>query len=109
MVFGRRPAPPALPLKGELPVPGAAYGNERAVELLRAWSIDNGLQVSLARNFDDPIVWGLLISDIARHAARVYAAETDYSEGDALKRIADVFNAEMSNPTDQGSTGRARQ
>jgi hypothetical protein len=109
MVFGRRDTPPPANLPGELPVPGAAYGNDTAVEMLRAWSIDKGLQVSLARNFDDPAVWGLLISDIARHAARVYAAETEYSEDEALKRIVDLFNAEMTNPTDLGNTGHARQ
>jgi hypothetical protein len=93
----------------ELPVPGAAFGDPSAQEMLRAWSMGGGLQVSLQRNFDDPAVWGLLLTDVARHAARIYARETSYTEEDALRRIVDLFSAEMAKPTDLGTTNRARQ
>jgi hypothetical protein len=93
----------------ELPVPGAAFGDPSAKEMLRAWSIGGGLQVSLQRNFEDPAVWGLLLTDIARHAARIYARETDYTEEQALERIKQLFDAEMAKPTDLGTTNRARQ
>jgi hypothetical protein len=113
MVFGRRNAPPGGSTAGtgtnELPLPGDAFNNPNATEMLRAWSINGGLQVSLQRNFDDPAIWGLLLTDIARHAARIYAAETEYSEEAALKRIVELFQAEMENPTDLGTTNNARQ
>jgi hypothetical protein len=112
MAFGKRNAlggGDSGTAANELPVPGAAFGDPTAQEMLRAWSIGGGLQVSLQRNFEDPGIWGLLLTDIARHAARVYARETDYSEEDALKRIKDLFEAEMAKPTDLGTTNRARQ
>jgi len=69
MLFGRRNAGPEASGQvgaNELPIPGAAFGNAGAQELLRAWSVDGGLQMSLQRNFDDPAIWGLLLTDIAR-------------------------------------------
>ena len=46
---------------------------------------------------------GLLV-DIARHAARAYARESDYTEEDALERIVEMFEAEIARPTDTGTT-----
>ena len=74
------------------------------VEVLRAAVVDGGLHVSLRRAFDDPQAWGMLIADIARHAARIFAAETKITEDDALERIRMMFDAEMDAPTDPGST-----
>ena len=58
------------------------------VEVLRAAVVGGGLHVSLRRAFDDPQAWGMLIADVARHAARIRA----------------MFDAEMDAPTDPGST-----
>ena len=49
-------------------------------------------------------MWGLLLVDIARHAARAYARESEYTEEEALTRIIDMFEAEIARPTDAGST-----
>ena len=49
-------------------------------------------------------MWGLLLVDIARHAARAYARESGYTEDDALTRIVDMFEAEIARPTDVGNT-----
>ena len=46
----------------------------------------------------------MLIADVARHAARAYAREGDYTEEDALARIIDMFEAELARPTDTGTT-----
>src|SRR5262245_13841700 len=40
-----------------------------AVEVLRAAIVEGGRHVSLRRAFDDPQAWGMLIADVARHAA----------------------------------------
>ena len=40
-------------------------------------------------------MWGLLLVDIARHAARAYARESGYTEDEALTRIVDMFEAEI--------------
>jgi hypothetical protein len=49
-------------------------------------------------------MWGLLLVDIARHAARAYARESDYTEDEALTRIIEMFEAEIARPTDMGNT-----
>jgi len=46
----------------------------------------------------------------ARHAARAYAREAEYTEDEALTRIVDMFEAEINRPTDMGSiTPRSQQ
>jgi hypothetical protein len=74
------------------------------VEVLRAAIVEGGLHVSLRRAFDDPQAWGMLIADVARHAARIFAKETKLTEDEALERIRAMFDAEMDAPTDPGTT-----
>jgi hypothetical protein len=77
---------------------------EDATEVLRAFVIDGGLSIAFQRAFEEPDMWGLLLVDIARHAARAYARESDYTEEDALERIVEMFDAEIARPTDTGTT-----
>jgi len=79
-------------------------GRDDATEVLRAFVIDGGLSIAFQRAFEEPDMWGLLLVDIARHAARAYARESDYSEEDALSRIVEMFEAEIARPTDTGTT-----
>jgi hypothetical protein len=79
-------------------------GREDATEVLRAFVVDGGLSIAFARAFEEPDMWGLLLVDVARHASRAYARESDYSEDEALRRIIDMFEAEIARPTDMGST-----
>jgi Domain of unknown function (DUF5076) len=79
-------------------------GREDATEVLRAFVIDGGLSIAFQRAFEEPDMWGLLLVDIARHAARAYARESDYTEDDALDRIVEMFEAEIARPTDTGTT-----
>ncbi|HEY0292252.1 MAG TPA: DUF5076 domain-containing protein [Hansschlegelia sp.] len=87
----------------QLAIPPEAHNAKAAAEVLRAWVIDNGLQVSLQRGFDDPGVWGILLTDIARHAARVFETEGVCSEEHALSAMKDMLDAEWDKPTDDGS------
>src|SRR5690242_5819570 len=74
-------------------------------EVLRAAILaDGNLQVTLRRAFDEPDVWGMLLADVARHAARIYAVEAGVDENRALERICAVFNVELDSPTDLGAT-----
>ena len=73
-------------------------------EVLRCFVVDGGLSVGLRRSFDEPGTWGVLLADLARHAARIYALETQVSEEDALAAIKDMLDAEWSRPTDFGVT-----
>ena len=79
-------------------------GREDATEVLRAFVIDGGLSIAFQRAFEEPDMWGLLLVDIARHAARAYARESEYSEEEALERILEMFGAELERPTDVGTT-----
>jgi hypothetical protein len=79
-------------------------GRDDATEVLRAFVLDGGLSIAFTRAFDEPDIWGLLLVDIARHAARAYARESEYTEDEALRRIVDMFEAEIARPTDTGST-----
>src|SRR5881398_1066888 len=86
------------------PLPPDVIGREDAQEILRAFVVDGGLSIAFTRAFDEPDIWRLLLVDIARHAARAYARESEYTEDEALRRIVDMFEAEIARPTDMGST-----
>ena len=73
-------------------------------EILRCFVVDGGLSVALRRSFDEVGTWGVLLADLARHAARIYARETELSEDEALAAIRAMFEAEWHKPTDFGST-----
>jgi Domain of unknown function (DUF5076) len=63
------------PVFDALHVPPAAL-EQGGVEIVRAVIIDGGLHVSLRRAFDEPDIWGILLADVARHVARIYATES---------------------------------
>jgi Domain of unknown function (DUF5076) len=86
-----------------LVIPPSAI-EQGGVEVLRAAIVDGGLHVSLRRAFDDPEAWGMLIADVARHVARIYATENKFQEEETLERIRALFNAELDSPTDPGTT-----
>ena len=93
-----------MPGPKEQPLPPDVIGRAEATEVLRAFVVDGGLSIAFTRAFEEPEMWGLLLVDIARHAARAYARESDYSEEEALERILDMFEAEINRPTDPGTT-----
>src|SRR3954468_8492257 len=91
------------PFFDALTIPPTAL-DQGGVEVLRAAVVDGGLHVSLRRAFEDPEAWGMLIADVARHVARVYATEGQFPEEQTLERIRALFNAEMDSPTEPGTT-----
>jgi hypothetical protein len=93
----------------EQPLPPDVIGRDEATEVLRAFVLDGGLSIAFQRAFEEPDMWGLLLVDIARHAARAYSRESSYSEDEALARIVDMFDAEIAWPTDMGTTGPRSQ
>jgi hypothetical protein len=88
----------------EQPLPPDVMGRDDATEVLRAFVVDGGLSIAFTRAFEEPDMWGLLLVDIARHAARAYARESSYTEAEALARVVDMFESEIARPTDIGST-----
>ena len=93
-----------MPGPREQPLPPDVVGRDDATEVLRAFVLDRGLSIAFTRAFEEPDVWGLLLVDVARHAARAYARESAYTEDEALRRIVDMFEAEIARPTDVGNT-----
>jgi hypothetical protein len=93
----------------EQPLPPDVIGRADATEVLRAFVVDGGLSIAFTRAFEEPDMWGLVLVDVARHAARAYARESAYTEEEALARIVDMFEAETARPTDIGSTAPRSQ
>ena len=97
-----------LPIFDALHIPPTAL-EQGGVEVLRAAIVDGGLHVALRRAFDDPEAWGMLIADIARHVARIYATEDKFREEETTERIRALYEAEMDAPTDPGTTSPISQ
>jgi hypothetical protein len=93
-----------MPGPKEQPLPPDVIGRDDATEVLRAFVVDGGLSIAFTRAFEEPDMWGLMLVDVARHAARAYARESEYSEEEALARILDMFESEIARPTDLGAT-----
>lgn len=92
--------------KSELPVPPGVKSGKEAAELFRGWIVDGGLQVMLVPSLEKPALWGLVLADLARHAARAHADQGDITEAEALLLIRTMFQAEWESPTDLGTTNR---
>ena len=66
-------------------------------EVARVWITNNaGSSVWInAGILEDPTVFGFLIADTVRHAARAYASTWDLDEGEALQAIVDGLGEEL--------------
>lgn len=93
----------AGPVFDALQVPPAAL-DQGGVEVLRAVIVDGDLHVSLRRAFEDPDPWGMLIADVTRHVARIYATESKLTQDQVIDRVRTIYEAEMNHPTDPGTT-----
>jgi len=68
-MFGKKPI-------RELEPPPIANTNSQAVEVLRVWAAPGQpQQLTLRTTWKDAGAWGLLLADIAHHAANAYANE----------------------------------
>lgn len=88
-------------IKGQaLNPPPIAFSTAAATEIARVW-VEPGSanQMVLLPTWEDPGAWGLLLVDLARHAANAYANE-GHDHQAALSRIKQLFDAEWSQPTD---------
>jgi hypothetical protein len=94
-MFGKRKG------TSELDPPPVARENPQASEVMRVWTAPGeGPQVTLRTTWEDPAAWGVMLVDIARHAANAYARE-GIKRDDALARIRELFDAEWARPTDE--------
>jgi len=92
-MFGKKPI-------RELAPPPIANTDSQAVEVLRVWAAPGQpQQLTLRTTWKDAGAWGLLLADIARHAASAYANEGQ-NRAEALGKIRQLLDAEFSRPTD---------
>ena len=83
-----------------LETPPIAESDSNAVEVLRVWTVPGKpQQLTLRTTWKDAGAWGLLLADVARHAANAYGKE-GADPNVVLARIREVFGAEMSSPSD---------
>ncbi len=88
-------------LTNSLDPPPIARQNPNSIEILRVWTAPGSpQQLSLRTAWKDPGAWGLVLVDVARHAAKAYEAEGK-DPSDVLARIRKLFDAEWNNPTDE--------
>jgi Domain of unknown function (DUF5076) len=88
----------------QLPIPGPAAKDPRAIEMLRVWAAGGKQHVSLATGlWDDPASWGIMLVDLAKHVANAYEQSRGLARNDVLRRIKEGFDAEWSSPMDTPS------
>ncbi|MFB3906725.1 MAG: DUF5076 domain-containing protein [Acidobacteriota bacterium] len=86
----------------QLPVPGPAANDARAIELLRVWVAGGKQHVSLATGlWSDPANWGIMLVDLAKHIANAYQQTEGIEHAAALRRLREGFDAEWGTPTDR--------
>ena len=91
----------------ELPLPAEIADATEANEVLRAWILDSRLTCVLhPQAFEDPVIWGMLLADIARHVGHAYEQLQGLDPDAVTEAIAESFAAELAEPTDDphGST-----
>ena len=92
--------------RNELEIPPSARTDHGAKELVRAWSAHGGLHCSLsvgASGENEAIFWGILLSDITRHAANALLEQKNWDRDKTVREIQRVFNEELDAPTADAS------
>jgi hypothetical protein len=84
--------------------PPIAHTDPRAIEVLRVWAAPGSpQQLALRTTWKDAGAWGLMLVDVARHAAKAYASE-GHDPKVVLARIREMFDLEWENPSDEPKT-----
>jgi hypothetical protein len=88
----------------ELLIPPSTASDPKAQEVLRAWVAHGGLHCSLRIGVwkqDDATVWGILLTDVARHVADAMKEEKGIKKSETIDKIRSAFNNELDSPTDE--------
>ena len=86
----------------KLQAPPQVAGHQSALELARIWLVGDDLYVTLRPGvWEDPAAWGLLLVDLAKHAANTYDQSKGRDIRQTLNRIKDGFDAEWKHATDR--------
>jgi hypothetical protein len=85
----------------QLPIPPEANTDANSTELLRAWVANNGLHCTMNLGCwgdDEAVVWGILLSDVARHVADALQKDCGSAKAETLAKIRAHFNHELDSP-----------
>ena len=65
------------------------------------WVAEKAEHVSLLiGTWDDPVAWGIVLADLARHVANGYEQDKGLDRSETLQRIRVAMTAELDDPTD---------
>jgi Domain of unknown function (DUF5076) len=85
----------------QLSVPDAALRDDKSYEIARIWVAEKAEHVSLLiGSWDDPVAWGIVLADLARHVANGYEQDEGLDRSETLQRIRAAMMAELDDPTD---------
>jgi len=91
-----------MPHPRELPIPRPVANEQKALEIVRVWIAGGGQYVSLSTNvMGDPRAWGILLTNLARHAAAATQQTRGMDASETLAQIKAALDAEWANPTDK--------
>lgn len=80
----------------ELNKPPAIEDNRDAFEILRVWIAGDNQHFTLRRGvWPDAAAWGIVLADLAKHAATAYAGNDQEAFAQNTRRITQAFLAEM--------------
>jgi hypothetical protein len=92
----------------ELGIPPEAGADPKSWEIVRAWVAHGGLHCSISAGAwenNEAVGWGILLSDIARHAADALAKLKGQDRRAFLSEVQRVFNDELDAPSAETSGG----
>lgn len=87
----------------ELPVPPDLASDPDATEVIRAWVVNQQLEVSLATTaFEEPDTWGVLLAEVVRFVAEALHEQEGKDPEETVGRIVAAFEAQINaSPEDE--------
>jgi hypothetical protein len=83
-------------------VPNEVTTDAKAVEVFRACVANGGLVCALCpTTWKDSATWGIVLADAARHIANAIRDERGQEPAITVAEIREIFNRELSEPTDE--------
>jgi hypothetical protein len=81
--------------------PPNAEQDEESVEVLRAWIVDGGLEISIhpSQWEDQPDQWGRLLADATEHMADAISKETGKDRSDIYDQISEAVRHYLQQPS----------
>ena len=86
--------------ENQLFIPPDAHADPKSVEMVRAWIVDGGLQISLQTAvWDDVRSWGILLADVCRFIADAHHKKNGLDRVQTIANIRKTFEVELDSPT----------